>query len=235
MIENKGSPRDLVTEIDRQAETFILERLARRFPGEPLWGEETSGARSSLENASVYWLIDPLDGTINFAYDHPFVGVSIARIVDGVPVLGVVHAPFLDETYRAESGAGAFLNDHPIRVSRRDCLSESLLATGFACLRKAGADNLDNFVRLARQARGMRRCGAAALDLAFVACGRYDGFWELALAPYDVAAGSLLVLEAGGRVSDFGDGNQFLHGRNIVATNGEIHDAIRSQLDPFRE
>ncbi|MDP7034380.1 MAG: inositol monophosphatase family protein [Planctomycetota bacterium] len=232
-VQAKGSPRDLVTEIDQKAEAYILERLGRHFPEEPLWGEESTGDRSSLRKAPVYWLIDPLDGTINFAHDHPFVGVSIARIEKGVPVLGVVHAPLLGETYWAETGKGAYRNELPIRVSSRELLSDSLLATGFACLRESVEDNLSNFVRLARQARGMRRCGSAALDLAFVACGRFDGFWELALAPYDVAAGVLLVQEAGGRVSDFACGDGYLHGRNIVASNGWIHESILSQLDPL--
>ena len=233
-IEEKGSNRDLVTEIDRRAERAILGRLGERFPEDMLWGEESGGPGGFDPQSECFWLVDPLDGTVNFTYEHPFVAVSIARIEAGRPTLGVVHAPILHETFLAERGGGAFRNGRKIRVSSRSPLSEALLATGFACLREpTKGDNLANFARLARRARGVRRCGSAAIDLAYVACGRYDGFWEFSLAPYDVAAGSLLVEEAGGRITDILGGDGSLFGSNIVASNDSIHEAILELLDPL--
>jgi myo-inositol-1(or 4)-monophosphatase len=223
--------RNPVTRLDRECETLIVGRLKAAFPSHGFLAEEDE---NSAGLGKFRWIIDPLDGTVNYLHGHPFYAVSIALEAGGELVLGVVHAPALGEMFWAERGKGAFLNGKPISVSRTDELIASVLATGFAYNRGTSADNnVDNFSRLVLAARGIRRAGAAAIDLAYVAAGVLDGFWELFLQPWDVAAGAVLVREAGGKVTDFAGGDNFLFGNNIVASNGLVHEAVRSMLAPF--
>jgi myo-inositol-1(or 4)-monophosphatase len=183
--------------------------------------------------------VDPLDGTVNFLHGLPFWCVSIAVVEQGRLAAAVVHAPELGQTFVAAAGAGCRLNGEPVEVSPTGELAEAILATGFAYHRNELADNnFENFTALGLGSAGIRRMGSAALDLAYVACGRLDGFWELHLEPWDIAAGALLVREAGGEVTDFRDSEELdriLFSRTIVASNGRLHDAIRSRLAPLRE
>ncbi len=221
--------RDLVTDVDRQVEDFIKTNISRQFPDHAILAEESG---ISQERGSEYlWVIDPIDGTTSFVHDMPFYSVSIALRRNGRPYAGVVYAPRLDELYRAELGKGATLNGRPIHVSARDKLVNCLAETGFACLR-AGLreNNLKHFCRIAPQVRDIRRDGSAALDMAFVAAGRVDFFWEMLLQPYDIAAGEIIVLEAGGRVTDFQGGNEYPDRRGIVVSNGVIHDRVLEEL-----
>ncbi len=223
--------RNVVTAADTASEKLIVGRIRTRFPEHDVLAEEGAGRRTGSPRR---WIIDPLDGTVNFAHGVPIFCVSLALEIEGVVRVGVVHAPYLRETFCAVEGGGARLNDEPCRVSNRDEMRYALLATGFAYMRdRVSHNNLDNFNRLSLAAEGVRRTGSAALDLCYVACGRYDGFWELFLSPWDVAAGALMVREAGGRVTDVAGGDDFLFGGNIVASNGLVHESLRSMLDPF--
>lgn len=227
-IRQKSSRRDLVTKADFEAERMIVARVRREFPGHAIFAEEE--VRESAGDRPL-WLVDPLDGTVNFIHGHPHYAVSLGLYQNGKPILGVVHNPAIDELFAAETGKGATRNGKTIRVSEESDLSQSLLTTGFPYRRhELPNNNLENFNRLFLQARGIRRLGVASLDLAYVACGRFDGFWELHLQPYDVAAGAILVREAGGLVSDFSGGETWLETGEIVATNGKIHEPIRAQL-----
>jgi len=227
-IAVKGRPRDLVTEADRASEAILLAALRREFPGDGIVAEESSPEE---RRAGRVWIVDPLDGTVNFAHGVPLFSVSVGLAVDGVPVAGAVHAPCLRETYSAAAGEGATLNGERIRVSGQGDLSKSLLCTGFAYRRNEVAENnLDNFTRMEMLARGVRRLGSAALDLAFTACGRFDGFWELWLSPWDVCAGIVLVREAGGLVTEIGGGPDPLSGGSILAANPCLHPALSGHL-----
>jgi len=241
-VEHKTG-RELVTEVDRASEKLIVEAIGERYPDHAVLAEE-GGERPAEQGQPTYrWIVDPLDGTTNFLHGHPIFAVSIAveRLAPqgerlGAPdiVAAVVHLPYLDESFCAASGEGAFLNAPSLRltVSPTGELGDAVVATGFAYDRQR-YPNYDNFIRLARQARGIRRCGAAAVDLAYVAAGRYDAYWELGLKAHDAAAGALLVREAGGTVTDFAGGEGWLEGGNILATNGTLHDAVRALLDPL--
>lgn len=227
-VEVKGLPRDIVTEADREAEKVVLDVIRREFPEDGVVAEETSP--KPIRGGRV-WLVDPLDGTVNFAHGIPIFAVSVGFVEGGVPKVGVVHAPRLGETFAAAAGEGATLNGERLAVSRRDDLRHCLLCTGFAYQRnQVKENNLDNFARMALHARGVRRLGSAALDLAFVAAGRYDGYWELWLSPWDVAAGIVLVREAGGLVTRIGGGDDVLYSDTILATNGRIHGALGGML-----
>jgi myo-inositol-1(or 4)-monophosphatase len=219
-IEYKGA-KNLVTDIDRRSEQAIASLVGRELPGHSLVSEE--GAR--LEGDSGYrWYVDPLDGTTNYAHGYPCFSVSIGVEKDGELVYGVVYDPTLDELFTAERGAGAFLNGKRLRVSTISSLADSLLATGFPSdVATADENNLDHFANLIKLAQAVRRPGSAALDLSYVAAGRFDGFWELRLNPWDVAAGALLVMEAGGTVTDLEGRPLRLSGPRIVASNGLIH------------
>lgn len=235
-IERRGR-RDVVTAADREAEALIRRRLAQVDPDVPVLGEEGDGAaaRSGTRPSGPCWIVDPLDGTINFVQGIPIFAVSIGLVEHGVPQLGVVHAPALGQTFHGGPGVGCFEGPRPVAVSVTPLLEEAIVATGFAYERDASADhNLDNVEPMARATRGIRRMGAAALDLAYVASGRLDGFWELHLAPWDVAAGAALVRAAGGRITDMRGGEDWLFGRHIVASNGLLHEPIRTGLAPLR-
>jgi myo-inositol-1(or 4)-monophosphatase len=230
-IRYKGSPTNLVTEMDARAEALILERLRAAFAEDAVLSEE-AGARGGRSGRR--WIVDPLDGTTNYAHGVPIFAVSIALEVDGEVRLGVVYDPSRDELYVAERGAGARLNDAPIAVSAAGTLDESLLATGFPYDVRRTRANLAEFAAFTLQARAVRRLGSAVLYLAWVAAGRLDGYWELSVGPWDVAAGMLLVEEAGGRVTDLAGGRLDLGAPAIVASNGRIHDAMLAVLAAVR-
>ncbi len=227
-VEHKGAV-DLVTEADRAAETAIVDLIRQRYPNHDILAEEGDyGSRSGRHR----WIIDPLDGTTNYAHGFPWFAVSIGLEVDGEVRLGVVFNPSMNELFVAEKGEGATLNGRPISVSKVARLDQALLATGFPYDRKeSAANNYDNFVNFQQAAQACRRPGVASLDLACIAAGRFDGYWEMKLKPWDVAAGTLLVEEAGGVLSDFA-GNRFdIHGRECLASNGLVH---RQMLDILR-
>lgn len=219
---------DLVTPFDLGAQEILVGRLAAAFPTHGFLAEEGLARAGTSE---CRWIIDPLDGTTNFAHAFPIFSVSAALECAGRLALGFVYDPMRDEMFRAEAGRGAFLNGVPVRVSGTSELGRSLLATGFPYdVRISPENNLDHWGRFIVRAQAIRRCGSAALDLSYVACGRFDGFWELKLKPWDVAAGTLLVAEAGGRVTDF-TGRPFTwEAPGIVAANGHIHPAILEVL-----
>jgi len=227
-----GHRRDLVSRADLEAERFVAERIPK---GDDLLGEETGGG---ARGGARLWIVDPLDGTVNFLHGIPFWCVSIGVVEAGRLVEAVVHAPALGETFSAQAGAGARRNGKPIRVSETAELRDALLVSGFGYrLDELPDSNLDNWSALTLASAGTRRFGSAAIDLAYVACGRSDGFFELHLNAWDVAAGTLLVREAGGTVTDYGgsdDLQRILQGRNVVASNGRIHDAMRGKLAPLR-
>ncbi len=218
--------RDLLTRADQEAEKVILEGLRKAFPDDAILAEE-SGESGGSERPR--WIIDPLDGTTNFVHALPIFAVSIARFdATGRAEVGVVYLPRLNELFAARRGHGATLNGRSIVVSSRSIPMQSVLATGFHYQRQHLVEsNVDHFAKFVFGVRGIRRLGAASVDLAYVAAGRLDGYWEPHLSPWDVAAGALLVQEAGGRVSDMRGGDDWLHGRSIVASNGSaLHSHI---------
>ncbi|MGH7855791.1 MAG: inositol monophosphatase family protein [Candidatus Binatia bacterium] len=229
-IDLKSNTIDLVTETDRACERAILEELTAAFPSYAVLAEE-SGARGESD---FRWVIDPLDGTTNFAHSYPQVAISIALLRRDEPLFGLVCDPIRDETFVARRGGGAFCNEEPLRVSSTPALSTSLLATGFPYDRRRFADfyvaHLKEFMM---RTHGVRRAGAAALDLCWVAAGRVDGFWEWKLKAWDLAAGALIVEEAGGRTSDFDGAAMDLFGEQCLASNGAIHDEMIDVLRPL--
>jgi myo-inositol-1(or 4)-monophosphatase len=214
---------DLVTEIDEQAEQVIREILLGAFPAYGMLAEE-GGTLVGEEDAR--WIVDPLDGTTNYAHGLSLFCVSIALQRAGEVVLGVVHDPMREETYVAERGGGASLNGDPTRVSDTEQLIQALIATGFPYDRAQMPEALDLFGRFAAITRGMRRLGSTALDLCYVAAGRLDGYYERGIWAWDIAAGSLILEEAGGKVTDYRGGILDLEGREIVASNGRLHSAM---------
>lgn len=228
-IGTKSAPVDLVTEVDRACEALIVEGLCRARPGDAVVAEE--GSSRERAGAAWRWLVDPLDGTTNYAHGYPRFCVSIGVERDGTRHVGVVYDPLMDELYHAVRGGGAFRNGRPLRVSSEPRLDRALLATGFAYdRRESSVDNLDQFGAFLKRARALRRDGSAALDLCYVASGRLDGYWERKLQPWDVAAGALVVAEAGGRVSDYAGTGDARSGHEVVASNGLVHDAMLAVL-----
>jgi myo-inositol-1(or 4)-monophosphatase len=228
-IHHKGEI-DLVTEVDRACEDAILSILRSRFPGDDFVTEETLLGRTG---SSHLWFIDPLDGTTNFAHGYPFFCASVGLAIDGQVALGAVFDPMREELFTGERGRGAFMNGRPLRVSSSTDLLQSLLATGFPYdLHTDVAHRIRLFARFSQRARGIRRDGAAALDLCYVAAGRFDGFWEEQLQPWDMMAGTIIVEEAGGRASRFDGSPLALKADEVLATNGSLHAAM---LDVFRE
>ncbi len=226
--EYKGDV-DLVTEADRTVEKLIRGRLAEAFPEHGIYGEE--GTRERLDH-EYRWYVDPLDGTTNFAHGLPHFSVSLglehraAGIdagADGRLEAGIVYDPMRDELFTAERGRGALLNGRPIHVSDVANLAESLVATGFPSRKRHSSPNIHFYQEFTLRSHGVRRYGSAALDLAYVACGRYEAFWEFHLNPWDTAAGFLLVEEGGGRITDFSGGGFRLDSREVLASNGLIH------------
>lgn len=219
---------NLVTEMDMRSERAVVETLLASFPDHSIIAEE----ETTIRNGSDFtWIIDPLDGTTNYAHGYPCFSVSIALEQGEDIILGVVYDPMRDELFSAQKGKGAFLNGKPIRVSGIDTLIKSLLATGFPYDRKVSdRNNMDHFRDLLMASQEVRRDGSAALDLCSVAAGRFDGFWELKLKPWDVAAGSLIVTEAGGRVTDLAGAAFSIHDDEILASNGTIHGQMSEIL-----
>ncbi|MFY9559853.1 MAG: inositol monophosphatase family protein [Terriglobales bacterium] len=221
-IEYKGAA-DLVTVADRKLEALILERIRQQFPTHDVMGEE--GTR--IDTGSDYkWYVDPLDGTTNFAHGFPVFCVSLAVEYRGRRAAGVIYDPTRDEMFAAEAGKGATLNGQPIHVSSTSRLAECLLGTGFPSQKRHKNPNIYFYHHLTLRTHGVRRAGSAALDLCNVACGRFDGFWEFNLNPWDTAAGVLIVEEAGGRVTNFSGGPFQLDSRETLASNGLVHDAL---------
>lgn len=220
---------DLVTEADHQSETFLLGEVQRDFPGHHIFSEETGVIHGNDEHI---WYIDPLDGTVNYAHHVPIFSVSIAYASRGRVDLGVVYDPLRDEMFAAERGKGASLNGKPIRVSSAETLQKSLLVTGFPYdAWNTEHDNFANFVRFAKMTQGVRRLGSAALDLCYVAGGRFDGFWELALKPWDVAAGGLICEEAGALVTNVSGGEDYISPpQSILAATPGIHAQMLREL-----
>jgi myo-inositol-1(or 4)-monophosphatase len=214
---------DLVTEIDEEAERMITEELLGTFPSHGMLAEE-GGKLAGEEDAR--WIVDPLDGTTNYAHGLPIFCVSLALERSGEVVLGVVHDPMREETYVAERGGGATLNGEPIKVSDTEELIRALIVTGFPYDRAEMPEALDLFGRFAATTRGMRRLGSAALDLCYVASGRLDGYYERGIWPWDLAAGSVIVEEAGGELTNYRGDILDLDGREIVASNGRLHSAM---------
>jgi myo-inositol-1(or 4)-monophosphatase len=230
--ESKSASTDLVTRYDRAAEELIVAGLSARFPSHRVLAEE-GGARggSSADPQAPLWLVDPLDGTTNFAHGLPLFSVSIACSVGGVTQVGVVAAPALGLTFAAARGHGARRNGRRLHVSDVATVERALLVTGFPYDRRTSPqNNFSEFVAVKRRAQGVRRLGSAALDLAMVAAGAFDGYWEMRLSPWDVAAGMLLVEEAGGRVSDWRGDEASLQRCEILATNGRIHTELSAIL-----
>jgi myo-inositol-1(or 4)-monophosphatase len=220
---------DLVTAADLASEQLIVERIKSHYPRHSILAEE-SGEAIVDGSGSWKWIIDPLDGTTNFAHSYPCFCVTIALEHEGKIVIGVTYDPTRDEMFAAEAGRGAGLNNKPIRVSRTAELGDALIVTGFPYDFKAKPDFNRHLTAFLMQARGVRRDGSAAIDLAYVACGRFDGFWEEGLNPWDMAAGTLLVEEAGGQVTGYDLGNFSIYSPPMLATNGLIHAQMAAVL-----
>ena len=228
-IKSKGRVGDLVTNADLEAEQVVLDFLREHTPSIAILAEESGPSGTP---GSLCWCVDPLDGTTNFAHGYPFFATSVGLIWKGQPLLGSVAVPFLNETYWCSPHQGSFLNDTPIQVSDCSTLQDSLLVTGFAYDRHEVIDNnYAEFCWLTHRCRGVRRGGAAAVDLAFVATGRLDGYWERGLAPWDLAAGAALVACAGGAVGDYKDSSFDIEGGRILATSPGLHAPLKQELD----
>ena len=226
-VEYKGEV-DLVTVADRKSEALILQRIQARWPQHDVLGEE--GAR--IETGSDYrWYVDPLDGTTNFAHGFPVFCVSLGLEWKDQRIAGVIYDPTRNELFSAEKGSGAYLNGEAIHVSKVANLAESLVATGFPSHKRHKNPNIFFYHQITLRTHGVRRAGSAALDLASVACGRFDGYWEFNLNPWDTAAGVLIVEEAGGRVTDFSGGPFQLDSRETVASNGLVHQDLLNEFE----
>lgn len=218
---------DLVTVADRESEALIRERIRSLWPAHDVLGEE-GGLRDT--GSEYRWYVDPLDGTTNFAHGFPVFCVSMALEHKGRRIAGVVYDPTRDELFAAEQGSGAFLNQQRIHVSQNAKLAECLIATGFPSYKRHKNPNIFFYHQITLKTHGVRRAGSAALDLCCVACGRFDGFWEFNLNPWDTAAGVLIVEEAGGKVSNFSGGSFELNSRETLASNGLVHDALQHEF-----
>jgi myo-inositol-1(or 4)-monophosphatase len=228
-VIEKGRPGDLVTAADKASEAVILEVLRRHVPHHSILAEE-SGKLGDQTNQYL-WAIDPLDGTTNYAHQYPAFTVSIGLMIDGVPQVGVIYNPCHNELFRAAKGLGATRNRHPIKVSETSELGKSLLVTGFAYDRRETTDNnYAEFCHLTHLTQGVRRSGSASLDLAHVACGHVDGYWERGISPWDIVAGVILVAEAGGKVTAYDGSPLNIPSGRILATNGRIHASLSQEL-----
>lgn len=223
-IEYKGK-FNIVTEVDKACEKLICDAIKKQFPSHDILAEEGIGAVS--QKSDWLWIIDPLDGTVNYAHRYPLFSVSIALLHKGKVVVGVVFEPNRGELFVAERGGGVLLNDKPIRVSETKEVYSSMIATGFAYnVAEVEQNNLICFNRFIKKCHAIRRDGVASVDLCYIACGRYDGFWEFFLKPWDIAAGALIIEEAGGRLSMIDGSPLNIFGDEIVASNGTIHEEV---------
>lgn len=230
-IEFKGVI-DVVTEMDIKAEDMIMKTIKARFPEHGILTEESFEQKSG---SGYRWIIDPLDGTTNYSHGFPIFCVSIALEREGEIILGVVFNPMLNELFTAEKGKGAYLNSKRIRVSGISELTKSLLATGFPYdVRTSPDNNISHFANFAVRVQAIRRAGSAALDMCYVACGRFDGFWELKLKPWDTAAAMLIIKEAGGIVTDFKGSAFSLYSGETLASNGLVHDEMIEVLNAVK-
>ncbi|NBI30161.1 inositol monophosphatase family protein [Chengkuizengella marina] len=237
-IKTKLSSHDLVTEVDKGCETMIRNLLLTYFPDHSFLGEEgvevgpeaSVKAVDSIQEAEYVWIVDPIDGTTNFVHGFPFYSVSIALAHKGEVILGVVYDPVHDEMFVAEKGKGAYLRGQKMEISKENELSSSLLGTGFPVQQNALTTNLKGIQALSNKVRNIRTTGSAALHLAYVAAGRMSGFWELELNAWDIAAGALLIKESGGEVTDTKGEPYQLCVRNVLATNGLIHQSLQKEL-----
>ncbi|MDA3792770.1 MAG: inositol monophosphatase family protein [Elusimicrobia bacterium] len=237
LLKNFAGPREisykgrinLVTKMDTESEKLIVNIIRKNFPGHSILAEE--GEYENIEG-KFRWVIDPLDGTSNYAHGFGFFCVSIAlQNPEGQIIAGAVYAPYLNEFYMASKGAGAFLNGKDIKVSEIKSLERSMLATGFPYDIAESRGNIDNFNKFLLKTQAVRRPGAAALDLCSVAAGKFDGFWEMELNPWDTAAGVLIVTEAGGKVTDFDGGKYSIYDNKILVSNGIIHNEMQEMLN----
>ena len=234
-ISSKGREGDLVTNVDLEVERKIKDFLIEQTPKITILAEETGKSNASSD---LIWCIDPLDGTTNYSHGYPFFGTSVGLIYRGIPILGAISVPYLNELYWGCITKGSYCNDEAIKVSAPKNLSESLLVTGFAYDRlETENNNYAEFCWLTHKTRGVRRGGAAAVDLAFVAAGKVDGFWERGLQIWDIAAGAIIVYEAGGVISNYPTGELDLYSGRILACNPKINIELREQLSkviPFK-
>ena len=228
-IQTKTTETDLVTRVDKESEAKIREIVLGAYPDHTVLGEEEG--RGSTSEASHRWIVDPLDGTLNYAHGFPFYCVSIGLEIEGELEVGVVLDSFRNELFTAVKGEGATMNGAPIEVSSEEVLRSAMLATGFPYNSETASDNIEVFARMMHRSRAIRRPGAAALDLCYVACGRLDGFWDLKLNAWDVAAGVLIVREAGGRTSGPNGEVYNVEDKVIVSSNGVLHDALLEGLE----
>ena len=232
-IDKKGTI-DLVTEVDMAVERMFRALVAERFPDHQVLAEELGGA--ALAPAGPCWVFDPIDGTTNFAHGLPIFCSSLALEINGVAEVAAVYDPTRKELFTAERGGGAFLNGAPLRVSSATLLVDAMLVTGFPYDIHSRVDEIIGlFGAFIGQARAVRRLGSAAIDLCYVAAGRLDGFWELDLKPWDIAGGALIVAEAGGRITNMAGEPFTSRGGHVLATNGQLHDAMLGVITAFRE
>ncbi len=228
-IQSKGRPGDLVTEADKAAEKEVLSVLRLHFPDHAILAEESGSI--GTETDGLLWAVDPLDGTTNYTHQYPFCGCSVGLLIDGKPAVGAIFDPVHNHLFRAAKGLGATCNREPISVSSTQTLADSLLVTGFGYDRRETIDNnYAEFCHLTHLTQGVRRGGAASIDLAYVACGRLDGYWERGLSPWDIAAGVVLVEEAGGLVTAYDQSPFDIKSGRIVATNTKIHGELSDAL-----
>lgn len=215
---------NIVTQVDKECEKLICDYIKGKFPGHDILAEEGGGHNTKSD---WLWIIDPIDGTVNYAHGYPLFSVSIGLMHQGKMVVGVVYEPNLDEMFVGERGGGAVCNDKPIRVSKNKLLEGSMVATGFAYnVNETRLNNIDHFNSFILKCHAVRRDGVASTDMCYVACGRFDGFWELFLKPWDIAAASVIIEEAGGELTMFDGKPLNIFGDEIVASNGLIHDEI---------
>lgn len=224
---------DLVTEVDHESEAFLLGEIQSRYPGHHILAEESGIIQGSDEHI---WFIDPLDGTVNYAHHIPIFSVSVAYGSHGALMLGAVYDPMRDEMFAAENGSGAHLNGKPLQVSAVEELQKSLLVTGFPYdAWDTDQDNFSNFIHFAKRTQGVRRLGSAALDLCYVATGRFDGFWEMSLKPWDVAAGGLIAREAGALVTNISGDSDFISPpQSVIAATPAIHARMLQELQAIK-
>ena len=229
-IAEKGRPGDLVTEADKKAESIILDIIARHCPDHAILAEESGYLGYQTANPYL-WAIDPLDGTTNYAHGYPVACVSVGLMIAGIPQVGAIYNPFRQELFRGAKGLGATLNRRPIRVSQTTSLEKSLLVSGFAYDRRETLDNnYAEFCHLTHLTQGVRRSGSAALDLADVACGRLEGYWERGIKAWDIVAGVVILEEAGGMVTSYDNHSLDIRSGRILATNGLIHQELSQSL-----